>query len=152
MKTLLASIILIISISCGKLQSDSCPRTTDSQFIEYVESYEEAALQYANLDINARSNAIIFGDTGNTKFIAVAIQSEMCGYIVVDKAKWMELNNTQREIVIFHELTHIVLGQIPHRDGRVDGRPVSIMGTYLLDDKTYEDHLDYYLTEIFTRR
>lgn len=71
--------------------------------------------------------------------------------IILDMDTWARLNDYGREILLFHELGHCVLGR-PHDDRmRDDGCPKSIMKSSLsdIDIICYALDRDYYIKELF---
>ena len=70
--------------------------------------------------------------------------------VVVDRNLWKEMDETHREVLIFHELGHCVLGRY-HID-YVDGVcPASIMHPLLpVAARCYERNRPYYIQELFT--
>ena len=69
-------------------------------------------------------------------------------YILVNSDRWPSLGPGQREALLLHELGHCALGR-KHNDIQVDGRPASIMATYLVDEVNYQANRDEYLKELW---
>ena len=72
--------------------------------------------------------------------------------ISIKKPNWNVLTDSNKEILMFHELGHCLLNQ-QHRNQTIfmDGLtiPKSIMNAYLLGNY-YEGYKQYYLEELFT--
>lgn len=74
--------------------------------------------------------------------------------VILDKKSWEDASSVGKEVIIFHELGHCVLGQ-EHRtfetdfDVRIKG---SIMDRFILDENDYKFYKPYYLQEFFSAR
>ena len=67
--------------------------------------------------------------------------------IRLDLRTWDNFSELRREALVWHELGHCLLGR-GHLDDWVDGRPVSVMNTWLLQEHHYEKHYDWYQWEL----
>lgn len=70
--------------------------------------------------------------------------------IQIDPSYWTELNDSERKVLIYHELGHCVLGR-PHSDKRELNIPLSMMNWALLDFSKYEEFSQEYELELFER-
>lgn len=69
--------------------------------------------------------------------------------IVVDAEIWQLIGYYEREILVFHELGHCILGR-EHRNSLDDnGMPKSIMYKHLFNEYYYETYREKYLNELF---
>lgn len=68
--------------------------------------------------------------------------------ILINSDRWPSLGPGRREALLLHELGHCSLGR-EHEDSFKEGRPASIMATYLLDEDTYQANRDEYLKELW---
>jgi hypothetical protein len=126
-------------------------------FVQYVYKFVQKAhsvfraVDIVNLEVD-------FGDTSK-------IPVKEKGYIVigyceltkegpkiaVNQSWWKSADDTQRELLIFHELGHCLLGR-DHRDGTdygMGGDLVSIMNWAIPSEEMYLRHYDYYIWELF---
>lgn len=80
----------------------------------------------------------------------------LCSYkdkpfvVQLNKRLWSESSDTQKEMLLLHELGHCVLDR-RHREGRLpNGGPESLMNmTQKGDDEFYKANKKYYLNELF---
>lgn len=114
----------------------------DPEFRPLVEKFEQLA--GVTVDVTMYFNEL----TGN---IIGMCKTYSDGYkeIKIDNIWWNYSSDTDREILIFHELAHCVLGQ-KHRDYNLsDGCSGSVMDTYHIGSYCYNKHYDYYIGELF---
>lgn len=67
------------------------------------------------------------------------------------KETWdsVQYNNIYKEMILFHELSHIFLN-LDHTDGKhTDGKYFSIMNSFLFGEKIYRANYQYYIEELF---
>lgn len=73
-------------------------------------------------------------------------------FFVVDFNEWHDLMESQKIILVFHELVHANWGHYKHTDGEVllNDRlcPSSIMNTYMESGVCFEQNQEYYLNEL----
>ena len=69
--------------------------------------------------------------------------------IVITEEYWTKADDIERELVVFHELGHCVLGRHHLNAQFSDGRPVSIMNYKNVSEKQFLENKDYYLRELF---
>ncbi len=77
----------------------------------------------------------------------VSKQAPKGNLIKIDKAKWNNFSDTQREQVIYHELGHCLLLQF-HRSDAIAPCPSSLMYPKVLDEKCYSEHKAIYVNEL----
>lgn len=65
--------------------------------------------------------------------------------IYLDEGIWLRLDDIGREMLIFHELGHCVLGLEHNNATDVRGMPLSIMHSGLFDPRSYSDYRPHYL-------
>jgi hypothetical protein len=126
-------------------------------FLGYVHRFEnEAGMRGKTLDLEEQGLKIEFADFSGQAYNA------LCHYenpvrIQVDYSYWKGAADTNRELVLFHELAHGFLGIHDHRNDTLpDGEWKSIMRGLPADAKShpmqYFKHRDYFLDEIFLDR
>ncbi len=132
--------------ACGKE-----PVVELNQFSNYVANFEAQA-QKQGIEIELKNLVIQFGDIpgGNSRVTAACISySDGFDSIIVNETMWEKLTETQREIVIFHELGHCILERGHIDEHNEEGIPVSMMNSYLIDGRTYDSFHGYYMSELF---
>ena len=120
---------------------------------DYVKRFERLAAQHAGRALRVGSITI---DFDHERMVDLG-QCETGGFlsnphIRINEAKWMYLGETQREILIFHELGHCVLNRLHRLDFGSDGNPASIMYPTVIAGIIYERNKEYYLRELFGSR
>lgn len=71
-------------------------------------------------------------------------------YIIVDKPMWDGMDETEREMVIYHELGHCTSLNRMHDDTRLpSGIKKSLMHTYMFHKDIYRANREHYLKELF---
>ena len=158
MKTVYISLLLLLT-SCYSSE-------VDTVFTPYVDKFFiEAEKQGMHLDMGKWS--IKFGKPEGALGLTVYSRK----VIIINKDDWKILNETRRELLIFHELGHAILnrkhltGMIPHEPDTtyVNGRnfictakPISIMvpsaGGILYGGGHYHNEYDYYMKELFNNK
>lgn len=63
---------------------------------------------------------------------------------------WNNGSDTFREMLLFHELGHCLLGRGHKNTTHSSGRPESLMNSWLFDQRTYLANRDAYLKELYT--
>lgn len=63
---------------------------------------------------------------------------------------WNKGSEAFREMLVFHELGHCLLGRGHKNTSHSDGRRESLMNSYIFDSRVYLAHRDEYLKELFT--
>ena len=62
---------------------------------------------------------------------------------------WNSVDDTQKELLVHHELGHCVLYRAHRTDLLPSGADASIMYPVIMTDSTYTTNANYYLTELF---
>lgn len=140
--TALTSLALLLS-GCGKtLQVDG--------FEKQVNAFTAASVQAGHpLTID---NLVIQEDNlGGNTFGECVTKPLHPPTILVNRVFWEARSVTDRlrEIVLFHELGHCILGRQHNSELRADGAPSSIMDPNPVDEQKYEALRSYYVQELF---
>lgn len=101
--------------------------------------------------------AIYINDSATFAFsIFMGFAVGLCNYspghaaVTLSSPTWKNGSDTLREMLVFHELGHCLLGR-SHDNARLSsGQPESLMNAVLFDEKTYLANRDQYLKELFT--
>jgi len=135
---------LLTVVSCGQAMRNT------GLFEVYVEAFEkDAATLNRRLTIN--SIEIKFGEL-NDKTLALCSLGVGTPLITVSQRLWNGLDETQRQLVIYHELGHCVLKKAhSNQELRLPGQrmKLSIMNQHPLDLTDYPQFRKDYLNELF---
>lgn len=123
----------------------------DKAFLPYLNKWDnDIGISYSSLTIQ-------FGTPKADSSIAecwwLNVHSKKIGYkIIVKQDSWDKLEETQKLILIYHELGHCVLN-LTHNDKHdSDGCPQSIMRTYMFSKsetrECFEKNYNYYINEL----
>ncbi len=70
--------------------------------------------------------------------------------VELSTSAWTSGSDTFREMLLFHELGHCLLGR-DHKNSKLsNGQPESVMNSYIFDTRIYTANRDGYLKELFT--
>lgn len=97
-----------------------------------------------NPSIRAYYVPISFIDTNDDVVIGTCYQIHPVNYITISRSYWLESTDTERELLIYHELGHCVLGKHHSSYG--------IMRAYLMSPGVYEARRETYLRNLFDMR
>ena len=136
--------VIALLASCAPLQV----LRVDPQLEDYVRRFEKAG----GLTV---SNVIVeFGDTGpvptSGSYTVGYCQSGGTPKVVISKTYFMEVEDAQREELMFHELGHCVLDRGHTSTEYPDGCPTSIMDPYMINEWCYDKWRSEYLEELFS--
>lgn len=71
-------------------------------------------------------------------------------YVDFSTSAWRAGSSTFKEMLVFHELGHCLLGRGHNNVSHNDGRKESLMNSYIFSQSTYRAYRDEYLKELFT--
>lgn len=149
--------------SCGNLQindlfkidAENDPRktlTTDAEFSEYIVQFEIDYAYYLDIDYSASDIPVTFSDKLDKKYLGACYyygKNHQWREIKISRKLWQDLDNKQRQALIYHELGHCALNR-EHRDEYYRSFPISIMNTYHIAEN-YAKFSDEYDYELFTQ-
>jgi len=96
-------ILALFLVGCGKRET--------GPFESYVQAFEAAAIEYKNPQ-NVLSLSIKFSTDIKTSENAKCNREFLATpEILVNETKWVTMTEEQREILIFHELGHCIMGK-----------------------------------------
>lgn len=145
MRAILFLIFLSVLVGCG--------RSIPPEFQPYVDKFLSDAQAQGRTGVEIKYLDIKFGEIGEdgvdgdceTGFLSTPT-------ITIVKRYWDRYPESLREVLLYHELGHCILGR-GHRDDQVEdgyhNRPVSIMNTYLLASSYYLPNRADYIRELF---
>ena len=143
-KKILLLILLFLQIACGTKETREF-----GEFEPYITQFElEAAKHHWPLKII--SLTVKFG-TLPSQTLAMCTVNHQESLITVNETRWSGLSNTQKTIVLYHELGHCVLNRRHDNseDPKKEKKIKSIMHAHPLIASDYELHEDAYLAELF---
>ncbi len=120
------------------------------QFQQYVVAFQKEAVKF-HRDVIADSLTIQSGSLP-AGTLALCTLGNGIPLITVSPDYWPKLTEQQREMVLFHELGHCLLGKIHENETRdVSGERAyrSLMYLHPLDIYDYSQFHDDYMTELF---
>lgn len=144
--------LLILSYSCGK---EEASQGVNAELSSYIKEFEnEAKKRGADIDLENLEALIV--DT-------IEFSRPVCGLgatfefmdrgfpqILIDRNCWDSYNSSTKEILVFHELGHAILGRNHINSYLPDGYiPKSIMNTTLGFGFESSKMRDYYIDELF---
>jgi hypothetical protein len=136
--------LAILSVGCGKAQVLEL-----GQFSPYVQSFvNESSGNGHSLEVN---DLIIRFGAMRSKFERAncSITEGQTPVITVNETTWNQINEYDRESMMFHELGHCVLLREHRADVDNSGIPVSMMNPYALNSYVYEARRNNYVKELF---
>lgn len=124
------------------------PIYIEEEFIPYVQEFEQLyGRKITNLPI-------VFGETQTLDRPMVVGYCQVGGvrdFVVIDEDTWLENDDTFRRILIWHELSHCILGRNHRDDVLDDGSPASITNSVISYDlmSAFVSNREYYEWELF---
>lgn len=131
---------LLLIISCKKEDQS----IIEADFQEYVDRFVSEA-DSRNIKINISKLKVSFSDTLKYN----------CGYgtpndVVINLSCWESYTDLQKELLLFHELGHAILGRMHDNSQLPNGEFKTIMSTYVLVYSEFTpEKRKYYLDEFF---
>lgn len=126
---------------------------TDSDLIGVVRSFDYEARQHLVLGTDTSKISVIFGDVDDEEKGTIGecsiYKRSNSTLVTILKSQWDEMDNFDREQLIFHELGHCVLNRDHCNAVDQDNKGISIMNEYLLPLKYYQDNRDDLIQELF---
>lgn len=148
-------LLLIFLAACGKTSSAGLSedpvskeirkqKTTDPEFETYVVEFEfEYGKSVKHIPIN-------FGDLEYNKIGTCYSWDSGKKEIEIDRDWWDDRStDSERVVLIFHELGHCALNRSHRNDKRDDDCPGSIMNSVVIKDDCYLDHEESLIKELF---
>lgn len=95
-------------------------------------------------DIGFDSQESINGQVGKTTTVGLCEMNAR--WILISRDFWSEIDDTTREILMFHELGHCALGL-----NHASENSINIMNPYVLSSSLYQDDREHLLDKLFSR-
>lgn len=151
------SLSVLLAISLTACQSDPVLTEDDSQLLSddlqpYFSSFEDAAadlgipIDIAASGITAEIREINQGDVAGT----CSTNGSDIRHITIDRSFWINASPLLREMVVYHELGHCILGRGHTETSFANGLCTSIMRSGLgnCQDAYNYDNRSYYVREL----
>lgn len=121
-------------------------------FAEYASRFTSLAPAYGS-EVKIEDLIIRWGDLANEFENGICeVNGRATPVVTIDVYAWEEMDEFERESLVFHELGHCVLRRY-HRNGWTQGGiPASIMNPYSFDGWIYSNYEHYYLEELYSKR
>lgn len=146
---ILVIVLVLLATGCGR--GSVVPAVDQGEFLTWVERFEEAATSQG-FDLGGRARTVAFEYVDIAKDTTALCHTDLLSgpVIRINRANWEKRNDTDREVVFFHEMGHCALGR-GHRDGQATNymMPVSLMNSDLVQGNLYKSKRSYYLDELF---
>ncbi len=166
MRNLLSLVLLIYCLisACTKdndtfspiednpISEGTYPNVQEELWIYFTRFEVEAAERGEDIDLNSLSLTAAIEELHPDDVAGVCnYNSRNPNHIGIDESFWNSASSRWREMVVFHELGHCVLGRGHRGDSFDNGVCVSIMrsGTGTCRDAYQNSTRDYYLDELF---
>lgn len=153
---------LFIALSCKNNKVDDYDRISgtgiDPAFNEYIADFAQYGKLYTGKNYENPRLDLGFGDLSsiptsepNTEVVGVCYWSMLRPLIIVDNTFWLNADQFEREILLYHELGHCLLNR-GHKEDMIEneGRPESIMYPLVISSYQYRSHKNAYMSELFT--
>jgi hypothetical protein len=138
--------LAMTSVACGRQSSGILNL---GEFAPYADRFQQAAAQQG-LQVPVDNLIIRFGELQNERQNGLCeLTSDQTPTITIRKEIWDQMDDADREELIFHEMGHCVLGRSHKSEKSADGVPLSIMHPYRISNSVYLEYRDQYLTELF---
>lgn len=154
-KIIFIGLVVLLSVisSCGK---EEAPQAIHPELQPYVTAFESEAMKRGIVvEIDGLNAQIVEGLSSSAPVCGVSLREDVRGFpaIEIDKDCWETYPESDKEVLVFHELGHAVLGR-SDTDDYLDFeiKPKSIMTTRSLIKlyNTSEGPMrEYYIDELF---
>jgi hypothetical protein len=155
-----AAVIMVVAVTSCKKDADVVPDLSgvEDQFKEYVVRFAAEAkarnisVNLTKLNIKAVSQRISVGGTSYCGYTFSALPADVNIQIADLSGCWSDIADTNKEILIFHELGHGILNRSHLDDNLPNGLRKSIMYSGYLFNMYYAAQTSlrkYYLDELF---
>ncbi len=140
--------VLFLLLGCGRAPT----LEEKEEFTPYLNRFLAYSKQNGR-DLSASVN-VTYGNLQG-KHLGVCEEAWLqTPHVEINRAAWGASPESTKEMMLFHELGHCLLGR-SHIDTKVSAGPSlipsSIMGSHGVPGRLYEQFQDYYLTELFNR-
>lgn len=121
----------------------------EPQYIKYVKEFENQSSTTNNKVIVDDLVVRTRDDLGGSILAQCRMYSVFTPLIVVSKKYWVTMSETEREMVMFHELGHCILNRGHNENLKEPNIPESIMYPYIFSSDVYLFLKSNYILELF---
>jgi hypothetical protein len=138
-------LIAMTLVACGKKEVlDVAP-----EFQPYVGRFEQVSAKVGS-PVTVSDLIVKFGPMlHKNENGACEVMSDKTPTVTINEKVWNQMDDLERESLMFHELGHCVLHRNHKKEITAQGVPVSIMNPYRIDSFLYEENTEYYHQELF---
>jgi len=150
MKGIVLSILVIISSACSTLRKDHDDKNTEKEFIPAIRSFER--------DFKVEVTVPVTFDEFDTRLAGVCqLHKDGFKIIKINKPVWKNLNEEQKEILVYHELVHCELGldhlpPVQYDNGCPMGLMIPMIFTPHQSLACYKKNRAYYIGQVNMQR
>lgn len=155
----LISIILLSILSCTTVEHKHITVVNEEYRYNYIDSALDPILKSFEYETRIRGIKVVDTNISMTFGLVRAGQKDnTVGYCVIDPKggviikiytpAWKEMDDYQREDLVFHELGHCLIGRDHCSKINHEG-PISIMNWRVLDGSYYKKHREDLVDELF---
>jgi len=152
MKCFTIAALAFFSMAMGGTRPQPAPGETPNapaSVAPYDERFRSLAKVYG-ADLKNRTVSYSFRSFFGTTVGMCSFSSSGRNSVQFSSSAWSKGSDTFKEMLAFHELGHCLLGRGHLNDTHGDGRPESLMNSWLFNQNTYLANRDAYMKELFT--
>ncbi len=142
MKKLIIVMILLLSLSCGGMETQEKQECSEGDLCPYITMFKENIKDYDDKEITFIYTDTLFDRDNWYGWCRGDFNPKR---VYINTIHLPSLNEVQRLFLIYHELGHCILHKDHNMDLKADGCPASIMNTNILDSGNclYNHFIDY---------
>ena len=151
--SLICVLLSLTAVGCGQASTQSASALeTNPEFQPYISRFEQLS-ETAGNPVKVTNLKIQFGKLSNPRERGVCeFSDDTTPTITISEDIWNQIDDSEREELVFHELGHCVLRRKHLAGNSEKGIPNSIMNPYSIRGSIYEQNRDAYLGELFGKR
>lgn len=136
-----------MGLQASRLVATKAEGFVQPEFNSYINQFIKQGAFHGKA-ISDEGLTVVFANLQNVALLGTCTPSTIT--IRINTETWDSLSAVQREILLFHELGHCLLGR-PHDNNTLENgiKPESIMHATLLDEHLYTLFYNDYLNELF---
>lgn len=141
--------LFLLGMAPARPQIPDAPTAPLEPIEPYHQAFRTLGASFGAAFLNASVSFSLRGFFGSTVGLC-RMSSSGRNRIELSDSAWGRGSNTFREMLVFHELGHCLLGRGHKNTRHSSGRPESLMNSSLFSERTYLANRDLYLKELFT--
>lgn len=119
------------------------------EFEAYGRKYERPNYRIPDMDIGFTDLSTIKSDKEDFVVVGLCDTFFETPIVLVDLRFWRDSTQSEKEILVFHELAHCALGRGHDESLDKDNHPVSIMYPSVISGSWFNGHKEAYMAELF---